>query len=129
MEDVVLLISRVCISSLYIWAATAKIRNWKGTVAYMESKGFPLIAISLPAAVILQIAGGISLLLGIYSQIGALILIIFTIPAMCKIHNFWKESGPARVVEKTFFMKDVAILGGLLLLCLYGPGSFSLSLF
>ncbi len=126
MEDIVLLISRVFISSLYIWAASAKIWNWKGTVAYMESKGFPFISLSLPAAVVLQIGGGLSLLLGFYSQIGALVLILFTIPAMFKIHNFWKETGSARVVEKTLFMKDLAVLGGLLLFLLYGPGSFSI---
>lgn len=80
----------------------------------------------LPTAIILQIVGGLSLLLGIYCRLGALILIIFTIPAMIKMHNFWQVDETMRTIEKTFFMKDVAIVGGLVALSILGSGIFSI---
>lgn len=125
-QNVLILLSRICISFLYLWAGSAKITDWKGTIAYMQSRNFPLIPLMLPGAVIAQIAGGLSLLLGLYCRWGTLILIFFTIPAMIKMHAFWKESGNLRLTEKIMFMKDLAILGGLLLLWILGAGAFSL---
>ncbi|MCI0382361.1 MAG: DoxX family protein [Chlamydiae bacterium] len=126
-QNLFILISRLCIASLYIWAASAKLANWRGTIAYMQSKNFPLIVLSLPIAIILQIGGGVLVALGFYTRVGALILILFTIPATIKMHDFWNLSGEMRTIEKTFFMKDVAIIGGLLLLLIFGPGNLSIN--
>ena len=126
LQNFLVLLSRICICSIYLWAGWAKIADWKGAIAYMESKNFPLIPLMLPAAIILQIVGGLSLLLGIYCRLGAIILIIFTIPAMIKMHNFWHVDDNMRTLEKTLFMKDVAILGGLLAISILGAGIFSL---
>lgn len=125
-QNFLILMSRTCICSLYLWAGWAKISNWKGTIAYMQSKNLPLISLMLPTAIILQIVGGLSLLLGIYCRLGTVILIAFTIPAMIKMHNFWQVDDTIRTIEKTLFMKDVAIVGGLLAISILGPGTFSL---
>ncbi len=126
LQNFLVLLSRICICSIYLWAGWAKIADWKGTIAYMKSKNFPWISLMLPAAIIFQIAGGLSLLLGIYCRLGALLLIIFTIPAMIKMHNFWQVDDTMRTIEKTLFMKDIAIVGGLLAIFILGPGIFSL---
>jgi putative oxidoreductase len=73
LQNLVILISRICLCSIYLWAGWTKIVDWKGTVAYMQSKHFPLISLMLPGAIILQIVGGLSLLLGFYCRSGALI--------------------------------------------------------
>lgn len=129
LENFGILLSRLLICSLYLWAGWSKVLDWKGTVAYMESKKFPLIPLMLPAAIIIQVLGALSLFFGFYCRLGALALIVFTIPAMIKMHGFWKETGAARLAEKIYFMKDVAILGGLILLAIFGPGNFSLDTF
>jgi putative oxidoreductase len=125
LQNALILIGRICIASLYIWAAAAKVFNWKGTIEYMQSKNFPLISFMLPAAVVLQIGGGLLLVFGYYCRVGATILILFTIPAMIKMHDFWHIKDQTRILEKTFFMKDIAILGGLLIILAFGPGAFS----
>lgn len=124
-KNLLILLSRICICAIYLWAASAKLMDWDGAIAYMQSKQFPLIPIMLPAAVLLQIGGGVSLLLGLYCRWGAAALILFTIPAMILMHNFWQEVGPAHLIEKMFFMKDLAIVGGLFALTLLGPGKIS----
>lgn len=125
-EDLIILLSRVFLAPIYLWAGGAKLLNWKGTVAYMQGKHFPLIPLMLPGAIFLQIGGGLSVLFGFYCPVGAAALILFTIPAMLKMHNFWSETGAARLTEKMFFMKDLAIVGGLLSLLILGPGKISL---
>ena len=122
-QNLMVLIARICLSSFFLWAGVTKVWNWKGTVEYMKSKGMPSSV--LPAAVILQLVGGLSVFLGFQARIGAVLLIVFVIPAAVKMHNFWKVTGPERTTQKTLFMKDVAILGGLLLLLATGAGRFA----
>jgi putative oxidoreductase len=124
-QNLSVFVGRLCIGSLYVWAAIAKLANWKGTVTYMKSKQLPLTFLLLPMAVLMQLSGGALIALGYYTRIGALILICFTIPAAIKMHNFWNVSGEMRTIEKTLFMKDVAIVGALLILLAFGPGHFS----
>jgi putative oxidoreductase len=124
--DILILCARIFISSLFIWAGVAKIMHWKGTLEYMHSKRVPWAGFLLPLAVLIQVLGGLSLLLGWHVRIAALVLFIFMVPAMIKMHDFWKCKGrEERTREKTFFMKDVAILGSLLLLFVTGAGRIS----
>ncbi len=122
-QTLMILIARICLSSFFLWEGVANIWNWKGTAEYMKSKNLPSSV--LPAAVILQIVGGLSVLLGYQARIGAVLLIVFIIPAAIKMHDFWKASDPERITQKMLFMKDVAILGGLLLLLATGAGHFA----
>jgi putative oxidoreductase len=122
-ENLLILLARILISSLFLWAGAAKVLNWKGSAEYMKTKNIP--ASLLPAAVLLQIVGGLSVLLGFEARVGALLLIVFVIPAAIKMHDFWNLQDPDKTTQKTMFMKDVAVLGGLLLLLATGAGSFA----
>jgi putative oxidoreductase len=122
-QTLMILIARICLSSYFLWEGVSNVWNWKGTAEYMKSKNMP--SSILPAAVILQIVGGLSVLLGYQARIGAVLLIVFIIPAAIKMHDFWRASAPERITQKMLFMKDVAILGGLLLLLATGAGHFA----
>ena len=124
--NITLLIARVLLSSLYLWAGWAKVTNYKGTIDYMKSRHFPFVTIMLPLAIAVQLLGSLSIIFGVYARLGALALIGFTIAAAFSMHNFWAFQEPTRTLEKTFFMKDLAILGGLILLMLFGPGQFAI---
>ena len=126
LENTVLLIARILVGILFLWAGGRKILNWNGTEDYMKAKQTKWISIRLPIAVSLQIIGALSLILGVYARIGALLLIIFILPATIQMHDFWNLAGKERVMEKAHFLKDLAIVGGLLLLMLYGAGQYSL---
>jgi putative oxidoreductase len=123
-ENLLILVARILISSLFLWAGSAKLIHWKGSAEYMKSKNMPTSL--LPAAVLLQILGGLSILLGYEARIGTLLLIVFIIPAAIKMHDFWNIQDPMeRTTQKTMFMKDVAVLGGLLVLLATGAGRFA----
>lgn len=126
LKEFTILIARICISSLFLWAGVAKIIEWKGTIEYMRSRHVQHTTLFLVLAVMLQIFGGLSILVGYHTHIGAILLIIFTIPAAVKMHAFWNfRDEDKRIIELSLFMKDVAILGALLLLIILGAGHFS----
>jgi putative oxidoreductase len=109
-------LGRFLISAVFLWAATEKIFNWKTTQVYLQAKRVPFSRALLPLAVAMQLFGGFSLLFNYHIRLGTFLLIVFLIPAAIKMHGFWTVSGEERAIEKTLFMKDVAILGGLLFL-------------
>jgi putative oxidoreductase len=77
--------------------------------------------------VVLQLGGGLSLLIGIEAELGALLLSLFLIPVTVMYHPFWKRSGPDLVVEADHFLSNLAIIGGLLAIVALGGGRLSVA--
>lgn len=103
------LIARAGISLIFIVAGYSKILAYAGTQAYMESMGVP--GFLLPLVILLELAGGISLLIGWQTRIIAFFLAGFTVMSALIFHlNF------ADQVQSIMFMKNLAIAGGLLLM-------------
>ena len=96
------------------------------TADYVASKDMPLIPVLLPAAALVEILGGLSLLLGLRARIGALVLFVFLIPTTLVFHNFWAHSGMEQMNQMQHFLKNVTIMGGLLMIVGLGSGPLSL---
>ncbi len=126
LQDIFSLIGRVLISGVFLWAAYEKITHWNATVAYYKTKNVPQLNIVLPIMVALKVIGGLSVLLGWHAHIGALILLIVTILSVLKLHAFWEKTGSEMSMEKLFFLKEVAIIGGLFMILALGAGHFGL---
>lgn len=116
-NDYLSLLARICLATIFIWSGINKIVNPIATQANMSAHGMPLTSIFLLAAIALEIVGGFSVLLGIKTRWGAVMLVIFLIPATLIFHtNFATE------IEQAMFFKNLAMLGGLLMLIQYGGG-------
>jgi len=115
------LIGRIVLSLIFISSGINKILNFEGTLKYMERHGFFFTSLFLVLAIIIEISGGLSVLFGYKSKVGAWALILFLIPATIIFHsNFSYEA------ELIQFMKNFAIIGGLLFIAAYGGGTYSL---
>lgn len=125
LRDLFILLGRIFISGMFLWSAYEKIKNWHSTVSFMKSKGIPQVSIVMPVAVALKIIGALLVLVGWHAHIGALLLLIVTIPFAYYVHPFWKAQGNDHMVERAFFMKELGIIGGLLLLLAIGAGHFA----
>ncbi len=69
------------------------------------------------ASGVLALVGGLSILLGVYPDLGALLLVLFLIPVTFLMHAFWKETDPmTKQTENIAFLKNVGLLGAALLL-------------
>ncbi len=126
-QSIIALLGRICIGLLFLWAGVAKIQGLEGTASYMASKQMPFITFFLPAAIVIQILGALSLIIGYKARWGAAVLIIFIVPASIIFHDFWNLQGVERLTEQIMFMKDVGILGGLLGILAFGPGKYAVN--
>ena len=99
----------------------------KQTIGYAASQGVPLAAISVPLSGVLAIVGGLSILLGYRSKLGAWLIVLFLIPVTLMMHKFWTVADPMMAqIQMVLFMKNVSMLGGALLISHFGTGPFSL---
>lgn len=113
-----LLLSRILLSSIFLFSGVKKIFAFQATQAYMASFGMQMTGILLALAILFELGGGLSLLLGYYPRLGALALILFLVTATLVFHR--EFSNPAQVIH---FSKNVAILGGLFAVLAAGGGS------
>lgn len=124
-QNILFFIGRLLIAGFFLFAAVEKIRHWDSVMSHLKQKKIPQLPIMLPLAVVLQILGGISILIGFHPHIGALFLILTILPSFIYLHPFWQHAGVERTKELQCFMKNVAILGALLVLLALGAHNFA----
>jgi len=118
---------RFLISVIFLLSGFGKIANFSNMAGYMASKGAPAPKVLLAIAAAAELAGGLSLLLGLWTRVGALGLFVFLIPTTLMFHNFWAvAAGMEQMNQQAHFLKNLAIMGGLLMVAAYGPGPLSL---
>ncbi len=121
------LVGRVLLALIFLTSGFNKITGWSGTADYMAGEGMPMVPLFLAGAIVFEIVGGLSVMLGFKARIGALVLVIFLIPATIIFHDFWTvEDAMQRRMQMIMFMKNLSIMGGLLLVMGLGPGPCSL---
>lgn len=113
------LIARILLSHIFIMAGISKITGYAGTQGYMESVGIP--GMLLPLVIILELGGGLALLVGWQTRLVSYAVAAFTVVAAVIFH-----SNMADQMQMIMFMKNFAIAGGLLLLAEHGAGAYSL---
>ena len=102
--------------------------NFSGqTIAYAASQGVPLASIAVPLSGVLAIVGGLSILLGYRARIGAWLIALFLVAITPMMHKFWTVTDPMmQQMQMIMFMKNLAMLGGALLISQFGAGPWSL---
>lgn len=114
-------LSRILLAQIFIVAGLGKISGFAETQAYMAKYGIPATALFAAATIAVELLGGLSLLLGYKAKLGAGLLFLFLIPVTLIFHT--EFSNPLQRIQ---FMKNLAIMGGLLVIAAWGPGPFSL---
>jgi putative oxidoreductase len=126
-QPIALLASRVLISQIFLISGVMKVMDPSGTMAQMEGRGMFWVPLFFAAATAVELAGGLSLLLGFKARLGALLLFLFLIPVTLTFHNWWTYSDPKEQhVNFLFFIHNLTLMGGLLLVMTFGAGSLSL---
>ncbi|MDO0939027.1 DoxX family protein [Streptomyces sp. DG2A-72] len=111
--DVLVLIGRILFAALFLASAVGHLTQTKAMAGYATSRGVPAAVPAVLGSGVLLVAGGLSVLLGVWPDLGALLLIVFLVPTAVLMHAFWKETDPqARRMEMVQFQKDMALAGG-----------------
>ncbi|OAJ62230.1 hypothetical protein A6V36_22175 [Paraburkholderia ginsengiterrae] len=125
-KDSVLLVARILLMVLFVMFGWAKLTGFGGTVAYMTSSGAPMPELSAVIAVVMELIVGVALLVGFFTRPLALLLALYTFGTAIIGHHFWNMTGAVQYDNMIHFYKNISIIGGLLLLCVSGPGKYSI---
>jgi putative oxidoreductase len=118
--------ARLLICGIFVQGALGKITGWSGQADYMASHGMRFIPPLLAAALAIEVLGVLALLTGFQARAAALVMFIYLGIVSVMLHNFWALSGMSAGANQTAFMKNLGIMGGLLLITAYGPGRWTL---
>ena len=116
------LVGRLMIAAIFVGSGFRKITGFDGTVGYIASKGLPLPQLAAIAAIIVELGGGILLILGWKTRWAAAAMCIFTVVAALIFHNFWVVPAEQAQNQMIHFMKNICMAGGLLYVVVFGSG-------
>lgn len=125
-RDAILLLARLLLMLLFLLSGWSKLIGFSGTVGYMESLGAPLPWLAAAIAVVMELFVAIALMLGFHTRPLALLFALFVLGTALLGHPFWEMAGAERAANMTQFLKNLSIIGGLLVLAVTGPGRYSL---
>lgn len=120
------LLGRVLLAALFLPAGISKLTGFSGTVGYIASVGLPMPALGAALAVLVEIAGSLALLAGYGTRVAALVLAVFTLVASVFFHAYWSAPAEQAFVVQLLFFKNIAVVGGLLVLAAQGAAGWSL---
>jgi putative oxidoreductase len=119
-------VARFLLAAIFVASGFGKIADPSGTQGYMASVGMPVTGLFLVGAILIEVLGGLALVVGYRARIAALALIVFLVPATILFHAFWAAPPEAAQMQMINFMKNLALMGGLLFVAASGAGAFSL---
>lgn len=125
-HDAMALIGRLLIAYLFVPAGWGKIAGFAGTAGYIASKGLPLPEVAAALAIAVELGLGLLILVGWQTRWAALGLAIFVAVITPIFHAYWAVPEAQQMMQKISFDKNLAVVGGLLLLVAFGAGRWSL---
>lgn len=140
-QGIVTVLGRVMLATIFFMSAIGnKIPSFSNVVKMMEGEGVPMASVMLAGAIVFLIAGSLSVATGFKARVGASLLLVFLLLATYFFHDFWAISPdamwvhslddsvklPVQVVEMISFMKNMALMGAMLMIIANGSGPMSL---
>lgn len=114
--DVLVLIGRILFVGIFAVSAVGHLVQTSAMAGYAASKGIPSARLLVIASGLLLAVGAVMVLLGVWADVGSLLLVAFLLPTALLMHAFWRETDPmSKQMEQIQFLKDLALAGGALL--------------
>jgi putative oxidoreductase len=116
--DVVFLVGRILFALVFLFSgSTIHLLKAKQGIEYARMYNVPSPELTVPLTGVMAVLGGFSVTLGVWGDVGALLLVAFLVPVAYFMHAFWKETDPQqRANQMAHFMKNMAMAGGALML-------------
>jgi putative oxidoreductase len=124
-SDALALVGRILLGLIFVLSGFQKLMGFSGVAAAIAGKGLPMPEVLAVLTVIIELGAGLLLVVGWKARWAAFLLFLFIIPVSLVYHNFWTMEGAQAAMNKIQFMKNVSIMGGMLLAAAFGPGRYS----
>ena len=125
-SDALALVGRILLGLIFVLSGFQKLMGFSGLVGTIAGKGLPMPEALAVLSVAIELGAGFLLVVGWKARWAALLLFLFIIPVSLVYHNFWTMEGAQAAMNKIQFMKNVSIMGGMLLAAAFGPGRYSI---
>lgn len=114
---VAMAIGQILFALIFVNSGISHLTKLDAMTGYAKYKKVPAAKLSVVLSGLMILTGGIFVGLGIYADLGALLLAIFLIPTAFLMHNFWKETDPTSKMNETIsFFKDLSLAGAALII-------------
>ena len=117
---------RLLLAMLFLRAGIGKVTGFAEAVGYVSSMGLPLPKAAATLALVIELVGGAALIAGYGTRVVAIVLAIFTLAASFFFHNYWALPADQQMIQQLLFIRNVAVVGGLLTLAAWGAGAWSM---
>lgn len=124
-KDWAALLGRIALAAIFVLSGYGKLTGFDGTVGYIGSKGLPMPQVLAGIAILIELGGGLALIVGWKVRWVAVAFIVFLLVITPIFHAYWAVPPEQMMGQQINFMKNLAILGGMLLLLGFGPGRLS----
>ena len=121
-QDLLLLLGRILLGVLFAHSGFGKLFNIAGFAGGLEGLPFPYVLAAIGA--IVEFFGGLAIIFGAWTRLAALALVVFTLAATLIAHRYWDMPADAQPMQRIQFMKNLAIIGGLLAFAGVGGGRY-----
>ena len=125
MNHSAMLVGRILLSLVFLVAGYRKLIAVAGSAGYFAKLGFPMPDVMVWVAIAIELGGGILLVLGWKARWAASLLALFTLIAAFAAHRFWEVDPAQYANQMNHFLKNLAIVGGMLFVVAVGPGALS----
>ena len=125
-KSYVSVVGRLLLALMFIVAGFGKLTNLQGTAGYIASGGLPAPMVLAVLVGLLELVGGLALVVGYQVRWVGLALALFTLAASVLFHAYWSAPADQQMVAQLLFMKNLSVAGGMFLISALGAGPLSL---
>jgi putative oxidoreductase len=118
-------LARILIVAIFVYTGITKLMHFDATAHMIGEKGIPLAAVATAIAILIELGGAILIIVGWQTKLAAVVQFAYLIVITFMYHNFWAVPPQLHDVQLINFLKNVGIMGGLLLLATRGAGASS----
>jgi putative oxidoreductase len=124
-NDITTLAGRILISVMFLISGFFKVGGYTQIVGYATAVHLPAPGVAIALAAAVELACGLAILAGFKTRFAAWLLFLYLIPVTYFFHNFWAVQGQEQQTQMVNFLKNAAIMGGLLVLSVNGAGAYA----
>jgi putative oxidoreductase len=126
LQDVAVLIGRIALAAVFIFEGVYKLTHLDATAGYMARGGLPMVPVLLALSILVELGGGLAIAAGWKARWAAVAIAAFIVPVTLVFHVPHVADPQAGLAQTIESLKNLAMLGGMLVLAAFGPGRYSL---
>jgi putative oxidoreductase len=116
-------LARILVVAIFVYTGISKLTHFDGTSHMIAEKGIPLATVATAIAILIELGGAIAIIIGWQTKLAAAVQFVYLIFITFMYHNFWVAPPQLHDVQLINFLKNVGIMGGLLILATRGAGA------